>query len=104
MQLAFAKYAGFTGVPDFDWYEGWLGTDLMIKGIQVAGTNPTRSAFIANLRQVTNYTGGGLLPAPVSYSLSAFGQAPQTLCGWYTILQGRASLWSSMAASRCAGR
>jgi branched-chain amino acid transport system substrate-binding protein len=88
MQAAFAKYAGFTGVPDFDWYEGWLGTDLMIKGLQVAGNNPTRNAFITNLRQVTNYTGGGLLPAPVSYSLSAFGQAPQTLCGWYTILQG----------------
>ena len=87
MQAAFAKYAGFTGVPDFDWYEGWLGTDLMIEGLQVAGTNPTRSAFITNLRQVTNYTGGGLLPAPVSYSLSSFGQAPQTLCGWYTILQ-----------------
>jgi branched-chain amino acid transport system substrate-binding protein len=89
MQAAFSKYAGYTGVPDFQWYEGWLSVDLMIKGLQIAGTNPTRSSFINNLHQVTSYDGGGLLGTPVSFSLSNFGHAPQTLCAWYTILQGQ---------------
>jgi branched-chain amino acid transport system substrate-binding protein len=89
MQSAFSKYAGFTGVPDFEWYEGWLSADLMITGLQVSGPNPTRASFIAKLHQVTNYDGGGLLGTPVNFSLSLFGHAPQTLCGWYTILQGK---------------
>lgn len=88
MQAAFQKYAGFSGVPDFDWYEGWLSTDLMIKGLQVAGTNPTRSSFIDNLHQVTNYNAGGLLSTPVNYSLSEFGKPPQQECTWLTQLQG----------------
>ena len=88
MQAAFAKYAGFSGVPDFQWYEGWLGADLMIKGLQVAGNNPTRNVFINNLHQVSNYDGGGLLGTPVSLTLANFGKAPQTLCSWYAILKG----------------
>ncbi len=88
MQAAFKQYANFSGVPDFQWYEGWLSADLMIKGLQVAGTNPTRNLFITNLRQVTNYNGGGLLAEPVSFALEEFGQAPPTLCGWYTVLKG----------------
>jgi hypothetical protein len=54
----------------------------------VAGNNPTRSLFINNLHQVTNYDGGGLLGTPANLSLANFGKAPQTLCGWYGILQG----------------
>lgn len=88
MQAAFAKYASFTGVPDFQWYEGWLSADLMIKGLQVGGQNPTRKSFIDNLHQVTSYAGGGLLAQPVSFASANFGKAPQQLCGWYAILQG----------------
>jgi branched-chain amino acid transport system substrate-binding protein len=88
MQAAFTKYAGFSGVPDFQWYEGWLSADLMIKGLQVSGPNPTRKSFIDELHQVTNCDGGGLLGTPVSFNLSDFGQAPQTLCEWYAVLQG----------------
>jgi branched-chain amino acid transport system substrate-binding protein len=88
MQAAFSKYASYTGVPDFQWYEGWLSADLMIKGLQVAGNNPTRDAFINNLHAVSNYDGGGLLAAPVSFAISNIGQAQQTTCGWYAILQG----------------
>jgi branched-chain amino acid transport system substrate-binding protein len=89
MQAGFAKYAGFTGVPDFDWYEGWLATDVMIKGLQVGGTNPTRSSFIHNLQQVTDYNGGGLITPPVSFSLSQFGKPPKTICEYLTKLQGK---------------
>src|SRR4029077_62913 len=77
-----------TGVPDFQWYTGWLSADLMIKGLQVGGQNPTRTSFIANLHQVTSYDGAGLLARPSNLSLANFGQAPQQLCLWYAILQG----------------
>lgn len=88
MQSALQKYAGFSGVPGFDWYEGWLSTDLMIKGLQVAGTNPTRSSFIHNLQQVTNYNAGALLSTPVNFSLSQFGKPPAQECSWLTQLEG----------------
>ncbi len=88
-QAALAKYAHYTGVPGFDWYEGWTSADLMIKGLQLAGKNPTRTAFIDNLHSVTNYSADGLL-ASANLSLSSFGKPPATLCGWLVQLQGKA--------------
>jgi branched-chain amino acid transport system substrate-binding protein len=101
MQAAFQKYAGFSGVPDFDWYEGWLSTDLMIKGLQVAGMNPTRTSFIDNLHQVTNYNAGGLLSTPVNYSLSEFGKPPQQECSWLTQLQGNKFVVANNGKTLC---
>jgi len=46
---------------------GWLGAEAFIKGLEVAGKNPTRESFISNLRQVHNYDAGGL-EAPFDYS------------------------------------
>jgi len=60
-QAALKKYAHFSGVPGFDYTEGWTSADLLIKGLQVAGKNPTRASFINNLRKVTNFTAGGLI-------------------------------------------
>ena len=88
-QSALAKYAHYTGVPDFTWYEGWGGDDLMIQGLERAGKNPTQSAFIAALHKVTDYSGNGLF-GPVSFSLSDFGKAPKTLCEYFVQLEGDA--------------
>jgi ABC-type branched-subunit amino acid transport system substrate-binding protein len=46
---------------------GYVAADEMIEGLRLAGTCPTREAFIQNLRKVTNFTGGGLV-APVDLS------------------------------------
>jgi ABC-type branched-subunit amino acid transport system substrate-binding protein len=86
-QSALAKYAHYTGVPDFTWYEGWGGADLMIKGLELAGKNPTQSGFIADLHKVTDYSANGLY-GPVSFSLSDFGKAPKTLCEYLVQLEG----------------
>jgi ABC-type branched-subunit amino acid transport system substrate-binding protein len=88
LRAALQKYAGFSGIPGFDWYEGWTNMDLMIKGLEVAGKNPTRQSFMTNLRNVTSYDAGGLLPNPVDYSLAAFGKPPPKTCVWYAKLQG----------------
>jgi len=88
-QSALAKYAHYTGVPDFTWYEGWGGADLMIKGLELAGKNPTQSAFIADLHKVTDYSANGLF-GQVNFSLSDFGKAPKTLCEYLVQLKGDA--------------
>ncbi len=86
MQKAFATYEHFTGVPNLNWYQGWIATDMLIKGLELAGKNPTRSGYITAMRGVTDYTADGLLGAPVDFS--KFGQAPQEACSWYMKLVG----------------
>jgi branched-chain amino acid transport system substrate-binding protein len=74
------SYTG--GVPDLGAVSGWEVANLVIEGIQVAGKNPTRQGLIKNLRQVTNWTDDGMLPASVSFV--HFGQAPAKDCATYT--------------------
>jgi len=86
-QAAFKKYAHFSGVPAFDWTEGWTSADLLIKGLQVAGRNPTRASFIKNLRKVTNWDSGGLLPAP-AVNFEHYQTPSPTRCGYTVKLVG----------------
>jgi branched-chain amino acid transport system substrate-binding protein len=85
-QAAFKKYAGFTGVPDFGWTEGWESAGLLIEGLQVAGKNPTRQSFITNLRKVTSWNDNGLLAVPINFEHTT--TPATTLCGWTTQLVG----------------
>ena len=85
-QAAFKTYENFTGVPSFDWTEGWTSADLLIKGLEVAGQNPTRASFIANLRKVTSYDAGGLLATPVN--LEQYQTPTSQECGYTVQLVG----------------
>jgi branched-chain amino acid transport system substrate-binding protein len=84
MAAALQKYQGFSksDFPDFGQYESWLGADLMIKGIQKAGQNPSRSAVIKSLRSMKNYNGNGILPYTIDYS-TIFGHDLPQQCAWY---------------------
>jgi len=91
MFASFQKYAPAYkgGIPDFGAYGSYIAADLMIKGLQMAGQNPTRKSFISNLRTVTDYTAGGLFPSPTSFA--NFGTAamiPNTGCEYFVQLQG----------------
>jgi ABC-type branched-subunit amino acid transport system substrate-binding protein len=68
--------------PDLNIYESWLGADLMIKGLQLAGANPTRAAVVKDLRHLKSYNGNGLLPESINYS-TIFGHDLPKGCGWY---------------------
>jgi branched-chain amino acid transport system substrate-binding protein len=83
MQAAMEKYAHFTKTqfPNFGQYESWAGADLMIKGLQMAGANPTRAAVIKDLRGLKSYNAGGLLPVSFNYSTD-FGHNPAMTCAW----------------------
>jgi branched-chain amino acid transport system substrate-binding protein len=76
-------------LPDLGLYSGWFSTDLMIQGLELAGANPTRSAFITNLRKVTNYTAGGVLPGPVSFAhFGTLQEIPKVSCIYFPQLKG----------------
>jgi ABC-type branched-subunit amino acid transport system substrate-binding protein len=83
MQTAMEKYAHFTKTqfPTFGQYEAWAGADLMIKGLQQAGKNPTRASVIKELRGLKSYSVNGLLPQSNNYSTN-FGHDPAKTCAW----------------------
>jgi hypothetical protein len=54
----------------------------MIKGLQLAGKNPTSAAVIKDLRNLKAYNGNGLLPVTINYS-TIFGHSTPESCGWY---------------------
>jgi branched-chain amino acid transport system substrate-binding protein len=88
MQSALEKYQHFTSsqFPNFSQYESWLGADLMIKGLEAAGQNPTSAAVNHALRNLKSYNGNGLLPESINYS-TIFGHDLPKLCGWYMIAE-----------------
>jgi ABC-type branched-subunit amino acid transport system substrate-binding protein len=88
---ALQKYEGRkpADFPDFNIYESWLGADLMIKGLELAGANPTRANVIKDLRNLKTYDGNGLLPSNINYS-TIFGHDLPQLCGWYMKAEAKA--------------
>jgi branched-chain amino acid transport system substrate-binding protein len=88
MQAALEKYDHFTKsqFPTLEQYESWAGADLMIKGMQLAGSNLTSARVITSLRGLKSYNANGLLPSPIDYS-TIFGHDPKKSCTWY--LQAR---------------
>jgi branched-chain amino acid transport system substrate-binding protein len=74
--------------PTYDIYESWVGADLMIKGLELSGKNPTGANVIKSLRGVTSYDANGLLPVPIDYA-TVFGHDEPKSCQW--ILQAEKS-------------
>jgi branched-chain amino acid transport system substrate-binding protein len=83
MAAAMQKYQHFSKsqFPTPFQYESWAGADLMIRGLQMAGGNPTRAKVIRSLRSIKSYTANGLLPNPIDYT-SIFGHDPAKTCVW----------------------
>jgi branched-chain amino acid transport system substrate-binding protein len=82
-QSAMRKYAHFTAsdFPDYGQTEAYLGADLMIKGLEGAGANPTSASTIKSLRSITAYNAGGILAVTLDYSTN-FGYNTKTVCTW----------------------
>jgi branched-chain amino acid transport system substrate-binding protein len=87
-QADLAKYENFTGVPDFGWTQGYASADLLIKGLEVAGQNPTRATFISGLRAVTAYNVEDLASTTVNFTTIA--TPPTKQCSYYVQLEGKA--------------
>jgi hypothetical protein len=68
--------------------QGYLGTDLLIRGIKEAGQCPTRALFIDKLRNVTNYVGNGLVPEPISFKPGSTPNGNMASCTWFMVAKG----------------
>ena len=82
MAAAMQKYADFSKnqFPSFGEYESWVGLDLMIKGIQRAGSDPTHASVVKGLRDVTAYNANGLLSTTIDYATIFGHDSPD--CVW----------------------
>jgi hypothetical protein len=58
----------------------------MIKGLELAGKNPTHAAVIKDLRGLKSYTANGLLAEPINYS-TIFGHDLPHQCSWVMVAQ-----------------
>jgi len=83
MQAAMQKYAhlGKGQFANFGQEEAWAGADLMIKGLEMAGSNPTQSAVDKDLRSLKSYNDNGMLPQPIDYA-TIFGHDLPKQCTW----------------------
>jgi branched-chain amino acid transport system substrate-binding protein len=62
------KYVGYnSSVANLNVVFAYLGADVMIKGIQMSGSDPSPSKITTALRTVNSYDGGGILPSPVTF-------------------------------------
>jgi branched-chain amino acid transport system substrate-binding protein len=67
------------GIPNPEVGYAYEAADLMIKGLELGGDN--RKAFISKLRQVSDYTAGGLLTTPAIFShFGTLGMFPAESC------------------------
>jgi branched-chain amino acid transport system substrate-binding protein len=93
MLNAFKKYdPSYTagGIPDLGLYGSYIATDVMIKGLELAGKNPTRAAFISKMRQLTGYTANGVFPTPVAFNhFGTLGMFPKSGCTYMVQLKGK---------------
>jgi branched-chain amino acid transport system substrate-binding protein len=88
------------GLPDLGLIGGWQSADLFIKGLQVAGVNPTRQSFISNLRNVTGWDANGLRVHAAVFS--PFGQAPPEACfGYLKFANGQYSSYPTSGQPFC---
>jgi ABC-type branched-subunit amino acid transport system substrate-binding protein len=103
MQAAMEKYAHFTKsqFPTYGQYEAWLGADLMITGLQTAGSNPTHSAVIKALRGLKSYNGNGLLPHPINYA-TIFGHDLAQTCFW--VLRAEKTGFTTVSSNPVCGK
>jgi hypothetical protein len=85
MQSALEKYAGWKSsqFPTYSQDTAWLGAQLMIKGLEGAGNNPTRASTLKALHGITDWNGNGLLPYSINYATS-FGKPAVANCVWLT--------------------
>ena len=76
------------GIPDYGLYGSYISADLAVKGLELAGKNPTRSSFITNLRKVSSYNAGGILPSNTTFQhFGTPAMFPQQQCLDYAELE-----------------
>lgn len=72
---ALKTYAGWTSLPTYGEYIGYLSIDGFVTGLKAAGSNPTQASLIKAMQGITNYTGAGLYGGhTISFAPASRGQ------------------------------
>ena len=83
---------GFPGDPDFQVATSYMGTDLLIFGLNRNGDpNVSQEDFITSTRAITDYDGAGVIGDPtklIDLSQQPNAEAPPGWCGYYVQLVG----------------
>lgn len=76
------KYTGYKkGIPNLNIVIGYVSTELMIKGLEGAGSSPTLAKVVSSLRKVSNFTAGGIMPNAMSFqNWGTVGMFPKSQC------------------------
>jgi len=83
------KYAGYTGVPGFGEYTGYVSCDLFIWGLKAAGKNPTRQGWVDAIRTNNGgiYDNAGLTCGNRNFSTANFGKVVKDSCLYYAVVK-----------------
>lgn len=66
---------------------GYVSADTFVKGLELAGKCPTRTAFIDQLHKAPSITGAGLLPAPINYKPGLTPNGDPASCTWFMVVK-----------------
>jgi ABC-type branched-subunit amino acid transport system substrate-binding protein len=80
---------------------GWISADMMVRGLQEAGTCPTRQQFIRGFRAVKDYNANGLLPVPIDMTAN-FGQ--MNACLMFVKVNDDGTHFAPEPSARCGRR
>jgi branched-chain amino acid transport system substrate-binding protein len=85
------KYTSWAGgIPSLNIDYTYFSADAMIMGLKLAGPNPTRKEFISKMRNVSDYTVGGILTTPIIFShFGTVGMFPKKACSPILELKGK---------------
>jgi ABC-type branched-subunit amino acid transport system substrate-binding protein len=97
---ALKDYAGSrSGVPSFSQIQAWLGADLLLHGLEVAGCDASQADFMTSLRQDKTWDGGGLYPRTLDLTTVDYDQQ----CSYYVKLEGETFVPVKDATPLCGG-
>ncbi len=83
------KYGGYTGVPGFGEYTGYVSCDLAIVGLKAAGKTPTRQGWVDGIRTTNGgiYDNAGLTCGNRNFSKANFGKVVTDSCIYYVAIK-----------------
>jgi branched-chain amino acid transport system substrate-binding protein len=73
-------------IPSYGLTGAYLGAEVGIYGLNLAGQNPTRQEFISKMNQVSTFNAGGLLASPVGWANR--GTPPPQSCAYIVQVSG----------------